>query len=354
VAVVPAVLTACGGDNKSKASATTSAPSSAGSTGATAAGSAAGTSAAAKPLVKTGFQLGWLKSVQYSGTFIAEEKGYYRDENLEVQVFPGGPNNPVDPTIVSGQALMGVGATDYAARANKEGAGYRIIGAKNQSHAFCITSLADKPVENPKALESGARLGVATINRPVIDAIVALNKLDASKLNIVPTQGDPAPLVNGQVDAFLTLSTSGPIDLELQGVKTTSWLLADYGYNIFSGVNMVLASSLTSKRDEIVRLLRAEVRGWKDMVADVQYATDLTVTKYAADQGLNAQQQLRQAQAQRALIVTPETQANGLFTMSDEKIAKNIETMKLLGVEIDSSLFVRDILEEVYASGVPR
>jgi hypothetical protein len=90
------------------------------------------------------------------------------------------------------------------------------------------------------------------------------------------------------------------------------------------------------------------------MVADVQYATDLTVTKYAADQGLNPQQQLRQAQAQRALIVTPETQANGLFTMSDEKIAKNIETMKLLGVEIDSSLFVRDILEEVYASGVPR
>src|SRR4051794_11695541 len=215
VAVVPAVLAACGGDNSSssKASTATSASSGAAPTAGTAAGSAAApTTAAAKSLVKTGFQLGWLKSVQYSGTFIAEEKGYYRDESLDVQVFPGGPNNPVDPTIVSGQALIGVGATDYAARANVEGAGYKIIGAKNQSHAFCITSLADKPVENPKALESGVRLGVAPINRPVVDAIVALNGLDASKLNIVPTQGDPAPLVNGQVDAFLTLSTSGPID----------------------------------------------------------------------------------------------------------------------------------------------
>src|SRR3954469_6969979 len=204
VAVVPAVLAACGGDNSSsspssssaKASTATSASSGPAPTAGTAAGSAAATSAAAKSLVKTGFQLGWLKSVQYSGTFIAEEKGYYRDESLEVQVFPGGPNNPVDPTIVSGQALIGVGATDYAARANVEGAGYKIIGAKNQSHAFCITSLADKPVENPKALESGVRLGVATINRPVVDAIVTLNGLDASELNIVPTQGDPAPLVN--------------------------------------------------------------------------------------------------------------------------------------------------------------
>jgi NitT/TauT family transport system substrate-binding protein len=337
LAVGPGVLAACGDDDSSSAGTTTTTT----------------TAAAAPSLTKVGFQLGWVPSVQYGGSFIAQERGYYTDEGLEVEIFPGGPNNPVDPTIVSGQALIGVGATDYAARANLEGAGYKIIGSKNQSHAFCITSLADNPVENPQALEGGARIGVATINQPVIDAIVALNDLDASLLNIVPTQGDPAPLINGEVDCFLTLFTTGPIDLELQGFETSSWLLGEYGYQIFAGVNMVLEETLNDpeKRDLTKRLFKADLRGWHDWVDDIQYATDITVNKYAADQDLNPEQQFLQAEAQRDLLVTPETEANGLFTMSAEKIAQNIETMSLLGVEIDESLFVTDLLDEIYAEG---
>ena len=357
IAVAPQLLSACGDDDDSggvgtsaAASNPSSTPASAVVTTAAAATSAAGTTSL--EVVKAGLQLGWLKSVQYGGTFIAQERGYYTDEGIEIEVFPGGPNNPVDPTIVSGQALVGVGATDYAARANLEGAGYRIIGAKNQSHVFCITSLASNPVADPKALEDGVRLGVATINQPVIDAVVVLNGLDASKLTIVPTQGDPAPLANGEVDAFLTLFTTGPIDLELQGLETESWLLSKYGYNIFSGVAMVLESSIAERPDEVKRLLRAELRGWRDFVADPGYATDLTINKYAADQDLNPEQQRLQADAQVTLLVTPETEENGLFWMSDEKIAQNIETMSLLGVEIDETLFVRDFLEEIYAEGL--
>lgn len=123
-------------------------------------------------------QLGWLKSVQYGGSFIAEERGYYSDEDLDVTLLSGGPNAPVDPVVISGQALLGVSATDFAARANLNGAGYSVLGAKNQRHAFCITSRADNPVRTPKDLEGGPRLGLATINQPVLDAIAKLNDLD--------------------------------------------------------------------------------------------------------------------------------------------------------------------------------
>jgi NitT/TauT family transport system substrate-binding protein len=293
-------------------------------------------------------QLGWLKSVQYGGSFIAEERGYYADEDLDVTLLPGGPNAPVDPVVISGQALVGVSATDFAARANSNGAGYTILGAKNQRHAFCITSRADNPVRTPADLEGGPRLGLATINQPVLDAIVTLNDLDAPRIEVVTTQGNPAPLASGEVDCFLTLFTTGPIDLELQGIETHSFLLSDYGYDIFSGIYIVTADALENRRDEIVRLLRAEIRGWQDFVDDIDYATRLTVEKYAVDQGLNPEQQKLQAQAQLDLLLTPETAANGLFWMSDEKIQANLETMVLLGIEADEGLFSREILEEVY------
>lgn len=293
-------------------------------------------------------QLGWLKSVQYGGSFIAEERGYYADEDLEVRLLPGGPNAPVDPVVVSGQALVGVSATDFAARANMNGAGYTVLGAKNQRHAFCITSRADNPVRTPKDLEGGPRLGLATINQPVLDAIVKLNDLDASRLEVVTTQGNPAPLATGEVDCFLTLFTTGPIDLELQGIDTYSFLLSDHGYNIFSGIYIVTGETLESQRGDVVRLLRAEIRGWQDFVDDIDYATRLTVEKYAADQGLNPEQQRLQAQAQLDLLVTPDTEANGLFWMTDDKIRANLDTMALLGIDADGSLFSTEILDEIY------
>lgn len=297
---------------------------------------------------KVALQLGWLKSVQYGGSFIAEERGYYADEGLDVTLLPGGPNAPVDPVVISGQAIMGVSATDYAARAKLNGANYKIIGAKNQRHAFCITSKADNPVKTPKDLESGAKLGLATINQPVLDAIVKLNNLDASKINVVTTQGNPQPLASGEVDCFLTLLTVGPIALELQGIKTHSFLLSDYGYDIFAGIFIVTEETLAAKHDQIIKLLRAEIRGWQDFVKDIDYATKLTVEKYAADQGLDPAQQALQAKAQLDLLVTPDTEAHGLFWMTPEKIKANLNTMALLDIKVDESLFSIAPLEEVY------
>ena len=309
---------------------------------------APGAAPAPKELTKVALQLGWLYSVQYGGSFIAQERGYYADEGLEVDLMPGGPNAPVDPQVVSGKALLGVSATDYAARAKLQGAPYTVLGAKNQRHAFCITSLADNPVKTPKDLEDGPRLGLATINQPVIDALAKLNDLDVSKLNIVPTQGDAAPLANGEVDCFLTFFTTGPISLELKGVATHSFLLSDYGYNIFSGIFIATQDSLDNKHDLLVRLLRADIRGWQDWVEDIDYAVDLTVNKYARDLNLDPEQQKLQAQAQLNLLVTPDTEAHGLFWMTDEKIAANLKTMELLGIDIDKSFFSTALLEEIY------
>ncbi len=293
-------------------------------------------------------QMGWLKSVQYAGSFIAQERGYYADEDLEVALLPGGPNAPVDPVVISGQAQLGVSATDYAARATANGADYTILGAKNQRHAFCITSLADNPIREPRDLEGGARLGLASINQPVLDAIVRLNDLDASRINVVITQGNPAPLASGEVDCFLTLFTTGPIDLQLQRIETHSFLLSDYGYNIFSGIYIATGSTLGSQGDLVRRMLRAEIRGWQDFVQDIDYAVDLTVDNYAADQGLNREQQRLQAEAQLSLLVTPDTTANGLFWMAEDKIAANLQTMEILGISAGRELFSNALLEDIY------
>ena len=252
--------------------------------------------------------------------------------------------------LISGQAQLGVSATDYAARATANGAEYTVLGAKNQRHAFCVTSRADNPVREPKDLESGVRLELATINQPVLDAIVRLNDLDASKINVVTTQGNPAPLANGEVDCFLTLFTTGPIDLELQGIETYSFMLSDFGYDIFSGIYISTAGTLlrqprrsrapdAARRDP--RLARTSCR--MSSTPSTSQSTNTQLTKE-----LSRDQQLLQARAQLDLLITPDTAANGLFWMSDDKIEANLRTMEILGISAERELFSRALLEDVY------
>ncbi|MEM8553686.1 MAG: ABC transporter substrate-binding protein, partial [Pseudomonadota bacterium] len=74
-----------------------------------------------------GFQLSWLHSVQFAGSYIAQSKGYWSDLGLDVALTPGGPNAPVEPPVVTGRALVGISAADYTAAAVEQGAPFRIL-----------------------------------------------------------------------------------------------------------------------------------------------------------------------------------------------------------------------------------
>src|SRR6056297_1157928 len=54
------------------------------------------------------FQLSWLHSSQFAGSYIAQNRGWWAEEGLDVALSQGGPNAPVEPPVVSGQALLGI------------------------------------------------------------------------------------------------------------------------------------------------------------------------------------------------------------------------------------------------------
>ena len=132
-------------------------------------------------------QLSWLHSVQFAGSYIARDRGFWAEDGLEVALLPGGPNAPVEPPVVSGTALVGISAADYTAAAVEEGAPFRILGVAMQKNPFVIASLPENPVNEPADLV-GKRIGMALANTPVLQALCTLNGVDIDAIEIVPTQ----------------------------------------------------------------------------------------------------------------------------------------------------------------------
>lgn len=293
-------------------------------------------------------QLSWLHSVQFGGSYIAKSKGYWAEEGLDVALQPGGPNAPVEPPVVSGTAIMGISAADYTAAAVENGAPFKIVAVAMQKNPFVIASLPDNPVNAPADLE-GKSIGMATANMPVLQAVCDINGVDIDAIEVIPTQYDAAPLVNGQVESLLCWETDLPVAMTVQGIDNRTMLLADHGYSVHSQTYIVTEETLASERAALVGLLRGEVRGWNEYLADTDAAAARTVEMFP-DAGLDLQTQELQAAAQVPLMFSELTEAHGFGWFTEETVAQNVETLALLGRTVPADLWDRSVLEEVHAA----
>lgn len=293
-------------------------------------------------------QLSWLHSVQFGGSYIALQRGFWSEAGLDVSLLPGGPNAPVEPPVVSGTALVGISAADYTAAAVEQGAPFKILAVAMQKNPFVVASLPDNPVNAPADLE-GKRIGMALANTPVLQALCTLNDVDFDAIEIVPTQYSAQPLLSGEVDCLLCWETDLPVAMAIQGVESVTMLMADHGYAVHSQTYIATQDSIANRREQLVGLLRGEVRGWEAYREDTAAAAALTVEMFP-DAGLDLATQELQAERQVPLMFSELTDQNGFGWWTDETVAANIETLALLGRTVTPDLWDRSILEEVHAA----
>ncbi len=295
---------------------------------------------------RVALQLSWLHSAQFAGSYIAQDRGWWAEEGLEVALLPGGPNAPVEPPVISGAALVGVSAADYTAAAVEQGAPFRILGVAMQKNPFVVASLPGNPVNAPGDL-IGKRIGMALANTPVLRALCALNDVDIDAIEIVPTQYSAQPLLAGEVDCLLCWETDLPVAMAVRGIDSVTMLMADHGYALHSQTYIATEDSIANRRDELVALMRGEVRGWEAYREDTDAAAELTLRMHP-DAGLDPETQRLQAARQVPLMFSDLTDENGFGWWTDETVAANIETLALLGRTVTPELWDRSILEEVH------
>lgn len=251
-------------------------------------------------VARVGWQTSWLPGVEWTGSYVAAERGYYREAGLDVQIRPGGPQVAGEPLIASGRALVGSTYGTGVANANNSGADIRILGTKCQRLPTVIVSLPAKPVREPRDL-IGMKVGVPDISLGVFGQFLNSNGIDPKQVKRVPAQTSYDALVNNQVDAKLGYAPELAA-LEEKGIDVEQLFLSDHGYADVVDAYGASVKNISERRDDIVGFLRAEVRGWQDAVADPEYAAKLAVTKYAKQQRLDLGAQTREMKIWKGLI----------------------------------------------------
>ncbi len=309
-------------------------------------------SASTMPLAKVSLQLCYLENVQFAGSLLALSKGYYAAQGLDVTVLPGGPNLAPEPVVVSGKALVGITHTDEGVQAIVNGAPLTVIGAAFQKSPTCIVSKASKPIRTPQDM-MGKTIGISDTNLPIWTAFLKAEKIDPSSIKVNTVEFSTQPLADGQIDGLMGNYTNEPIALDVQGVPTYAFLLADFGYPIVDDIYIARTADLADpvKRQQIVGIMKGEALGWKAALASPHTAATLAVDVYGKSLGLIFEQEYKAVIADRSLVTTAGTAAHGLFWMSSETVASSVRSMVLGGTKAKASMFTNEILAEVYKNG---
>lgn len=308
-------------------------------------------------------QYSWIKNEEFAGEFYAEDKGYYEEAGFDAVNGISGPDTGV-AKLLSGKVQIAINdAASVGSAVAEQEAPLKIIGATFQKNPFTILSLKDGGnIATPADLK-GKKIGVQDSNVNVFKAILAANGLEEKKDNItvVPVEFDPTPLMEGQVDGFMAYLTNESITVELAGHEVTNLPYAENGVPYVAETYTVTDQYLAENRDLLKALLTAEIKGWTETFKNPTDDTVKVITTHynaaASDSdGLEASfgeldpvKTKRGLEESQKLISTPETEKNGLFTISDELQQQTVDSLGAAGWDVSvEDLFDTSIIDEIY------
>jgi NitT/TauT family transport system substrate-binding protein len=297
------LLAGCGGNNNNAA------PAAEGTAGTEASASpeAATAEPAADP-VTVKLQLKWVPQAQFAGYFLAQDKGYYAEEGLKVEILPGGPDIVPEQQVAGGSADIGVDWVASLLTSQEQEMPLVQIAQIFQKSGLVLVSKKAAGIAGPAGLK-GKKVGNwMGGNEFEILALFDKYKLDSNKdLNFTKQGFTMDQFLGGGIDAASAMTYNEYQVIMESGVKAEDLNVIDMNDegvamledNLFANKNWLEANKETA-----AKFVRASLKGWKDAMADPEAAVD-SVMKLAEEGSTTREHQLTMM-TEVAKLIQPE------------------------------------------------
>jgi len=236
------------------------------------AGQALLAAAADAQTVKFPFRLNWTLYGEHAPFFLALDKGYYRDEGLDVEILEGSGSTTV-AQLVSNKTSP-VAYVDAATMMRGVGAGMPIkaVAVTLQQSPMAFIYRADAPRPRSVAEIKGSRIAITAGDASLAIFTAFMGKLgmsvdDVKMITVANPQAKEQAVLSRQADALLGYFMDQGPRMQLQsGIKMGWTRLYDMaGVSTLSSAVIVNTDWLADARNQdlLRRFLRASQRGWQ-------------------------------------------------------------------------------------------
>lgn len=233
---------------------------------------------------KITFVLDWTPNTNHTGLYVAQEKGYFEEAGLEVEIVQP-PEDGAEALVASGKADFGVSFQDTMAPAlaGENALPITAVAALVQHNTSGIISRAGEGMDTPKGLE-GKKYATwdAPVEKAMLKNVVESDGGDFSKVELVPSTvtDEVSALTSHSVDAIWIFYGWAGVATEVAGLKTDYFAFRDIN-PVFDYYTPVVISNnhfLSEHPDTAKAFLNALKKGYEDAIADPDKAAEILLS----------------------------------------------------------------------------
>jgi NitT/TauT family transport system substrate-binding protein len=234
----------------------------------------------APSLMPVSLQLQWVTQAQFAGYYVALDKGWYREEGIDLTIKPGGPDMvPVD-LVAAGTRDFGTTLLADLCVAIQRGSPVISIGQIQQANGIILIAKKSSGIKHPKDFV-GKRVGVWLGSwEAQFNALLAKEKIDSQDVKVVSQGWSMEPFIKDDLDvASAMIYNEYHVVLE-SGMKPDDLNIIDYtDYALgFPGDVLFTSHRMIEKHAGMcVRVLRASLRGWQYAIDHPEEAADIVL-----------------------------------------------------------------------------
>jgi ABC-type nitrate/sulfonate/bicarbonate transport system substrate-binding protein len=220
-------------------------------------------------------QLQWVHQAQFAGLYVAVQKGYFRDENLEVELVEGGPGvSPID-VVLNGKADIGLMTADQLMLRSAAGSNLRVVGTvfDRSTAGLAVRDVSIGP-KNLSALAGKTAYVYDDFDTGIILRILEKREGFQTKHKFPGALSPLQTFRDSSADIFGVYVFNEPVLMKSRGVKYRLILPEDVQIAYYADAFFATASTVLQRRSVIQRFMRAAARGWAFASAEPDEAVE--------------------------------------------------------------------------------
>ena len=297
-------------------------------------------------------QLNWFHLADHSPFYLAMERGYFADEDIELDIVKGSGSSDSAKKIDLKSAEVGISDTPTVLSAISKGAELVIVGMVFDKAANNAFFYKDTGIEKPQDL-AGKSVAVppADSHRVLWPAFAAANGMEPDAITMVNVkpEGKQGIVAARNTDAAFDLYTSYPIWEKALGEDNVGNLLwADFGVDLY-GHSYLVHKDLVAENPELIRrFLRATYQGWRDAQKEPEAAIEALASQVP---GIDRETYLATMSYVLDLVITERSTEHGIGWILPELMAKTID-LTAAGGTLDRELKAEEVFTNDFNSKI--
>ncbi|WP_289846782.1 ABC transporter substrate-binding protein [Colwellia sp. E2M01] len=216
---------------------------------------------------------------QFSGYYMAKEKGFYTDEGFDVEIRERNPKTLPFDDVNSGNADYGIADSSVVLERLK-GSPIVIASTVFQESPLVFISLKEKNITSVYDLASKRIMFQRSSDDAALIAMIMLAGIDETQYTLIPHSFDDRAVEQQNVDVVSAYKTNQVLKYKELNIALNVLDPSSYGIDFYGDLIFTTETNVKKQPERVKAFVRASLKGWQYALDHPEETVDLILKKY--------------------------------------------------------------------------